>query len=206
MVVGDVRTGEALADAAYAMDTIVHAATSSARRARETEVRGTARMADLAGGAGAHLVYVSIVGVDRHRFPYYKAKWAAEQQVTASRARWTILRATQFHELLDTLLGGPAFIRTPNLAFQVVDAGEVAARVVELVETGPAGRVPDFGGPEVVPIQHLAESRERITGRRARLVPVPRIGFIRDFDDGRHLCPDYRSGQITWEQWLALTR
>lgn len=206
MVVGDVRTGEGVADAAYAMDTIVHAATSSARRARDTEVRGTARMAELAADAGAHFVYVSIVGVDRHRFPYYKAKWVAEQRVAASRARWTILRATQFHELLDTLLGGSAFIRTPNLAFQVVDAGEVAARLVELVETGPAGRVRDFGGPEVIPIRRLAESRERITGRRARLVPAPRIGFIRDFDDGRHLCPEDRSGQITWEQWLAVSQ
>ncbi|MBV8162065.1 MAG: NAD(P)H-binding protein, partial [Acidimicrobiia bacterium] len=96
---GDVRTGEGVEAAAAGCDTVVHAATNAGWRARETEVEGTRHVAEAARRAGAHLLYVSIVGVDRHRLPYYRAKWAAEQVVEASGAGWTILRATQFHEL-----------------------------------------------------------------------------------------------------------
>src|SRR4051794_38577127 len=89
---GDVRTGEGLEVAAGGCDVIVHAATSAQRRTRETEVEGTRHVVDAARTAGAHLIYVSIVGVDRHRIPYYKAKWQAEQVVESSGIPWTILR------------------------------------------------------------------------------------------------------------------
>ncbi len=200
---GDVRTGEGLDAAVRDVATVIHAATSPRRAARKTEVFGTANVLKAAGQSGAHLIYVSIVGVDRSRFPYYKAKWEAEQRVESSSARWTIQRATQFHDLLNLLLGSPVFITTPHLAFQVVDAAEVAGRLVDLVDSGPCGRAPDFGGPEVLPIAKLAKIRREITGRRSsRLVPVPRLGPIRDFDDGHHLCPDQRTGRITWHDWL----
>jgi len=200
---GDVRTGQGLGDAVQGVGTVIHAATSPRRRARQTEVFGTENVLRAAEQSGAHLIYVSIVGVDRSRFPYYKAKWEAEQRVESSSARWTIQRATQFHNLLDLLLGYPVFITTPHLAFQVVDAAEVAARVTDLVDSGPCGRAPDFGGPEVLPIDQLARVRREITARRsARLLPVPRLGPIRDFDAGYHLCPDQRAGRITWHDWL----
>lgn len=203
---GDVRTGQGLGDAAQSVDTVIHAATNPWRGAKKTEVLGTRNVLQAAEQSGAHLIYVSIVGVDRNRFPYYEAKWEAEQIVESSSARWTIQRATQFHDLLNRILGYPAFISTPHLAFQVVDPGEVATRLVDLADTGPSGRAPDFGGPEVLDIKQLAETRREITGRRSRLMPVPRVGPIRDFDDGHHLCPDQRVGRTTWHNWLQALR
>jgi uncharacterized protein YbjT (DUF2867 family) len=203
---GDVRTGDWLDRAVRDVDVVVHAASSPRRHARETEVRGTRNVLSAIGDSGVHLVYVSIVGVDRSRFPYYRAKWDAERLVESSGAAWSIQRATQFHDLLDYVLGGPVFIRTPNLAFQVVDPGEVAARLADLVDAGASGRAPDFGGPEVLHVRELARARREIKGRAARLVPLPRLGPLRDFDDGRHHCPDHRSGQLTWRQWLAASR
>ena len=87
---GNVRTGAGLNTAAAGCDAIVHAATSL-RRARSTEVDGTRNVVEAANRVGAHVLYVSIVGVDRHRLPYYKAKWQAEQVVEALAARRTIL-------------------------------------------------------------------------------------------------------------------
>ena len=199
---GDVRTGRGLQRAARGVDTVIHAATNPRRGARKTEVLGTRNVLETIKGSGAHFIYVSIVGVDRNRFPYYKAKWEAEQVVESSSTPWTIQRATQFHDLLDLFLSYPVFIATPNLAFQVVDAGEVAGKLAELVDSGARGREPDFGGPEVLGIRDLAAARRELTGRRARLVPVPRVSPIRDFDDGFHLCPDHRTGHITWREWL----
>ena len=147
---GDVRTGEGLRAAFAGIDTVIHAATNSRARTRSTEVEGTRNVLEQAKASDAHLIYISIVGVDRHRLPYYRAKWEAERLIASSSAGWTIQRATQFHPLLDMLLGLPAFISTPNLAFQTVDAGEVSDRLADLVEAGPSGRIPDFGGPEIL--------------------------------------------------------
>ena len=200
---GDVRTGEGVDAAVDGADVVVHAATSSSRHIRETEEAGTRHVADAARRVGAHVVYLSIVGVDRHRLPYYRAKYAAEQILTGSGADWTVLRATQFHRLLDQLLRGPLFVRTRRMSFQPVDEGEIAARLVELVSGPPQGRVPDVGGPEILGIRELADARREITGHRTRLVRAPAVGFLADFDSGCHLAPQQRLGTRTWSQWLA---
>ena len=199
---GDVRTGNGIEAAAVGCDVVVHAATNPRWHTVETEVEGTRHVAEAATAAGAHLIYVSIVGVDRHRLPYYRAKWEAEQVVEASGARWTILRATQFHDLLDRILGFrvvPLPRRTP---FQPVDGAEVADVLAELVDAGPSGRAPHVGGPEVLTINELNNIRARVTGRRALVVPVPAVWFFRDFVDGRHLLSAGATGRTTWGEWL----
>jgi len=152
------------------------------------------------------VLYVSIVGVDRHRLPYYKAKWQAEQVVEASGARWTILRATQFHDLLDRFLRLRVLPLPRATPFQPVDGGDVSDVLVDLVEAGPGGRAPDVGGPQVLTVAQMNDIRARITGRRALLIPVPPVWFVRDFVDGRHLCPDRAVGRVTWEEWLSRRR
>ena len=203
---GDVRTGAGVEAAVDGTQVVIHAASSPSKDARETEEAGARTVAAAARRAGAHLLYVSIVGVDRHRFPYYRAKYAAERIVADSGAEWTVLRATQLHDLIDLFLSRRVFIRTRRMRFQPVDVGEVASRLVELA-AGPAqGLATDFGGPEILDIRELAETRREVTGRRTRLVPVPALGFLADYDAGRHLTPDHRSGTRSWREWLALRR
>lgn len=199
---GDVRDRSRLEEAAVSADTIIHAATSPTWHARRIEIEGTHNAVAAARAHGAHLIYVSIVGVDQHRFPYYKAKWQAEQLVESSGIAWTIQRATQFFDLIDQFLGYGLFIRTRNLHFQPVSALDVAERLADLVVDGPSGRIDDAGGPEVISLRDLATTRREITRRRALLLPLPAIGVLRDFDSGRHLCPDHRFGQLTWDDWL----
>jgi uncharacterized protein YbjT (DUF2867 family) len=96
-------------------------------------------------------VYVSIVGVDRIPYGYYRAKLATETVVEESGLPWTILRATQFHDLIRRIAGvlakSPVVPVPAGVRFQPVDVHEVAARVVELATGTPAGRVDDMGGP-----------------------------------------------------------
>ena len=202
---GDIATGEGVAAAVAGSDAVVHAATNP-MRAKRTDVEGTRRVCEAAGSV-AHLLYVSIVGVDRNPFPYYKRKWEAEQIVEASAPPWTIFRATQFHELLDKGVRPTPVIAAPRgFRFQVVDAGEVADRVAALVDAGPSGRVPDMGGPEVRDMADLARSWARARGTRRIVVRPPVPGGIgAAFRAGANLCPDHADGTITWEQWLART-
>jgi hypothetical protein len=84
-----------------------------------------------------------------------------------------------------------------------VDPVEVAARLVEVVRSEPAGRLPDFGGPEVRNLWSLAESwlmARKLNNRRVDL-PLP-FKFSRQFADGRLLCPDHLDGKVTFEQYL----
>ena len=199
---GDVRTGQGLPSAFKGVETVIHAATDPFRRARRTETEGILNVARLAAEADAHLIYVSIVGADRIRLPYYAAKWDAEQLLMASSARWTIQRATQFHELLDAVLG-PVFLTTRRLAFQPVAASDVAARLAAHVDAGPQGRATDICGPAILSMRELADARRRVIGARTMLVRVPALGPLRDFDHGLHLCRSGGAGRLSWETWLA---
>jgi uncharacterized protein YbjT (DUF2867 family) len=99
-VTGELVSGEGLAGAAAGVAAVLHCA-SDPRRPRRVDLGGTANLVRAAPGAGTpHLVYVPIVGVDRVPYRYYQAKLAAEGPIQASGLPWTILRATQFHQLV----------------------------------------------------------------------------------------------------------
>ena len=199
--VGDVRTGAGLGPAFEGADVVVHAASSPLRKVRETEVGGTAGVLLAARRSASHVIYVSIVGVDVSRVPYYRAKRAAEELVEAHAGSWAIQRATQFHPLLATLFSRGFFFRTPNLAFQPIDRGDVADRLVALAESGETGHAPDLGGPEVLTIRELVDIKARCSGKTTRLVPVPAVSFLADFDRRLQCTPEHADGTRTWEEW-----
>jgi uncharacterized protein YbjT (DUF2867 family) len=208
---GDLATGEGLPEAVAGVAAIVHAGSASAEltRIKATDVRGTRRLIEAARDAGvSHLVYISIVGMEGVAYPYYQAKLAAEAIVKDGSVPWTILRATQFHTLMEFFLG--VFARVPGVLpvpyrwqFQPVDPSEVGARLAELAVGPPTGMLPDFGGPEVRDFKSLAQSWRQATGMRKPMLNLP-LPFkaSRQFAAGRLLCPDHRDGTITFEQYL----
>jgi uncharacterized protein YbjT (DUF2867 family) len=202
VVRGDVRTPAGLGQALTGARAVVHAATSPFRQASATELEGTRVILAAAEPAGAHVIYPSVVGADRLGGTYYRAKWQAEQLVAAA-GNWTIQRATQLHPTLDNMLGHRLFPVTAHLAFQPLDAGDLAERLADLVDAGPAGRAEDLGGPEVLALRDLVAARRAATSRRTLLIPVPALGPLRALDAGHHLCPDDARGQVTWQQWLS---
>ena len=121
----------------------------------------------------------------------------------ASAGHWTIQRATQLHPTLDKMLGHRLFPITAHLAFQPLDAGDLAERLADLVDAGPAGRAEDLGGPEVLALRDLVAARRAATSRRTLLIPGPTLGPLRALDAGHHLCPDHARGKVTWQQWLS---
>jgi uncharacterized protein YbjT (DUF2867 family) len=143
------------------------------------------------------------VGVDRIPYYYYRAKREAEQVVSASDFPWTILRATQFHYLMEKYTVGRLAVAPKGSRVQLVDAGEVADRLVELVEAGPSGRVADMGGPEILTIHDVARLQKEVLGRRLWPLEVPAVGrTARAFREGLNLCPDQAVGKITYADYL----
>lgn len=205
---GDLRTSATLHAALEGIDTVVHCA-SDPRHGREVDVDGTARLTATMKEMGTgHLIYVSIVGIDRIPLAYYRVKQRAEEVVQRSGVDWTIQRATQFHQLLDTLLAG--LCRSPivplprGLRFQPVDPVDLAQHLVQRVGAGPAGRAPDYGGPQVLSVEELARRWLSIHRRRRVIVPAPLPGKVgRALKAGANLCPDQApAGTRTWQQYL----
>jgi uncharacterized protein YbjT (DUF2867 family) len=207
----DLGTGEGVAASLADVDVVLHAATSPFRREREVDVAGTRRLAEAGAVAGvSSLVYISIVGIDRPPlagFPYYRAKLAAEAIVQEGRLPWTILRATQFHDLIDRLLGTllrlPVGLLPRGFVFQTVDAGVVADRLVECIVAGPRGRVPDVGGPAILTLDAMARAWRRHAGRRGLTLPLTLpFPWAAGYRAGLNTAPDHRAGGPTWEEWL----
>lgn len=201
----DLRKGGAGLDAAVAgVDTIVHCASS-----QKGDEEAAANLIRAARGARVpHLVYISIVGVDRVPFRYYKSKLAVERLVEESGLGWTVLRATQFHDLLFMLFQGlsklPVLFLPAGLRDQPVEVAEVADRLAGLAAGAPAGRVEDMGGPEVRTLESLARAHLKASGRRRAVVNVPLWGAAyRGFRSGGHLTPERAVGTGSFEEYLA---
>lgn len=205
-VTGDLRTGPEIADAVSDVAAIVHCATNGPRPV--DDVIGTRRLIEAARLAGApHLIYVSIVGVDRIPLKYYRYKYGIEGIVERSGLPWTVQRATQFHDLVSVLLRTAAFLPVLPLpagtSLQPIDTADVADRLLD-VAAGPAlGRAPDIGGPRVEPIQELARHYLEMTGKRRAVGSVRYPGKVAaGYRSGFQLTPDHADGVLTYQQFL----
>ncbi|MEV6123564.1 SDR family oxidoreductase [Streptomyces sp. NPDC052077] len=202
----DLREGGPVLDAALdGTEVVVHCATTP----RGGDERAAAHLIAAARRARVrHLVHVSIVGVDRVPFGYYRSKLAVERLVAESGTDWTLLRATQFHELLVALFGAlarpPVMLLPAGVPDQPVAASEVARRLARLAAGPPAGRVEDLGGPEVRSLSSLARAYLAATGRRRPVLGVPLPGrAYRAFRAGGHLARGRALGTPTFEDHLA---
>lgn len=200
----DLADGSGLDAALTDVRTVVHCATNA-----RNDVATTRRLAEAARRSGdPHLVYISIVGIDEVPLPYYRSKLEAERIVRESGLPWTVLRTTQFHDLVATLTTVqrrlPLVLTPSGVRFQPVEVTEVADRMAELAQGAPAGRVPDMAGPEVRDARDLANATLRAAGLRRRLVPVRLPGGIgRSLRAGANLAPDRAVGTGTFEEYLT---
>lgn len=202
----DLRTGHGLDQALAGIHTVVHCATTQTGG----DIQSATHLIRAARTAGvSHLVYVSIVGCDRVPLGYYRTKHTVEEALLACGLGVTILRATQFHQLVAAICARSA--RLPVMPYldvdvQPVDPAEVALRLVRLAQEEPAGRVPDLGGPQVEPFRDLARTYLDATHTPRRLLPLRLPGAIfAACRSGALLAPDQAVGRTTFAQFLART-
>ena len=202
----DLKTGAGLSRAVQGMDVVVHLA---ALGNSMVDFEGTRRLVDAARQAGvSHLIFISIVGIDRVPWAGGKAKLASEDLIEHSGIPWSILRATQFHYGIDFLLH--VLTRLPlvallptDLLLQPVAEEEVARRLFEIVQAGPSGRLPDMGGPQVYTSGELARIWFRQRGIHRAILPLWLPGKTASrLRQGGNTCPQQATGTVSWEAWL----
>ena len=203
---GDLQSGAGMDDALSGADAVVHCAT---QLVGDKDVAAAENLVAAARRAGVgHLIYISIVGVDTIPLGYYKTKLRVEQVLESSGLGHTVLRATQFHELVASTFRAqrysPVLWALRGASFQPIDTRDVATRLVELIDAEPAGRAPDIGGPAVH--EHAELGRMYLAAQRSRR-KVVRFTLpgktVAGYTSGANLVPDNPVGSITFQDFLA---
>ena len=206
----DLISGDGLAMALDGCAVVVDASNAgSPKRAALVLGQGSRQLltAGQAAGVGHH-VCVSIVGCERFAMGYYRVKTEQEHIVESGPLPWTIVKATQFHELAAAALAAAGRWRVlpvPRMRLQTVAAAEVARAIADVAEGQPLQNRLLVAGPEMATARELARTWKSVTRRAALMVPVPVPGKL-----GRELRagglttdhPDVRGTQ-TFADWLA---
>lgn len=204
----DVVTGAGLTDALAGVDVVVDASNAAPRAAERLLVEGTRSLLEAERAAGVeHHVGISIVGIDEVPLAYYRAKLAQEHEIEQGVVPWSILRATQFHDLLAMLFGATGRWRVlPGFRalLQPIDVRDVAVAAADLATGPPVMGRREIVGPETVELRELARKWRAATGRRAVVLPgrLPgaagralRRGALTDAGAPRH-------GATSFAAWL----
>jgi uncharacterized protein YbjT (DUF2867 family) len=185
----DVITGDGLAAALAGVEVVIDTATGpSPEQAAATEFFTTAtRNLEQAGTqAGVRkLVVVSIIGTDKATGGYGAAKLAHERAARSGPIPARILRAAQFHEFVEVLMGWGRqgdVVYLPKMRTQIVAARTVAEALADLaVSDGPAGERPDeIAGPRE---EYLPDLAKLLAAKRGDPVTIEAVTNPADPDD-----------------------
>lgn len=208
----DAYTGEGLEQALAGVDAVIDASNNSSQD--EDEVvdffgTTTAKLlkAEAANGVRHH-VLLSIVGIDHDQdVPHYAGKREQERLVGEGPVPWTIVRATQFHDLAAMAAewaeqDGVATI-APLLVqpIAIEDVGRILAEIA--VQPANNERV-EIAGPQTQDFVDMARRTFAVRGKDIALVPTWRGKFGTDMA-GEVLLPGEgaRLGPTTFDDWLA---
>ena len=209
----DLGTGEGLWGVLQGAEVIVHTATHPIRF-HKVDLGGTRRMVNILRDRSdkPHVVYVSIVGCDRVPYPYQRTKRACEVLLERSGLPVTVVRATQYHTLVNALARvfgrGPVSLQPP-MSFQSCDRSWVADRVVETAVAEPPPRywlLPDVAGPERTTLAEAVDLVRQAEGKPpARAISLPPVGgVLKAYAEGVNLPgPDAIIGGSGYREWLA---
>ncbi|MET8328681.1 NAD(P)H-binding protein [Streptomyces sp. NPDC005181] len=190
----DVITGQGLQEALAGVDVVVNLTNSptfdDASPAFFQTSMDNLLSAAQKGGVG-HVVILSIVGVDQvPGLDYYRAKVLQENILKAGPIPYSIVRATQFMDFMDSVLAMTTegdTVRLPATPIQPIAAQDVSDAVAEVAAGPPLNGVLNVAGPDVFPLDELG--RITLTAR----------------PDGRTVVTDDTAGMFAAVQGDVLT-
>ncbi|MCJ7490759.1 MAG: complex I NDUFA9 subunit family protein [Dehalococcoidia bacterium] len=189
-VTADIVSGEGLAEAMAGADRVAHLVaviTEKGGQRFDAVIRGgTANVVSEAEKAGVKkLVYVSAIGAAQDpKYPYWHAKWQAEQAVAASNLNYTILRPSlvfgpedDFFNRLQRLIRHAPIVPVAGdgkTRFQPIWVEDVVTCVVACLNEGVHDReIVEIGGSEYYTYNEIIDLIRRKVGTRKPTVHVP---------------------------------
>src|SRR6201988_167386 len=156
-------TGEGLGEATAGAQVVIDLANSPSFEDKAVlkffETSGRNLLPAEAAAGVRHHVALSIVGTDRTPDNgYFRAKVAQEKLIEASGIPYTIIRSTQFLELLGGIAASSAdgnIVRLPPVLFQPIAADDIAPIVAEVALAAPRNGIVEIAGPERAPFNQI---------------------------------------------------
>jgi uncharacterized protein YbjT (DUF2867 family) len=206
-------TGEGLAEALSGAQVVVDVANSPSFEDRavleffETSGRNLLA-AEAAAGVGHHLA-LSVVGADRlPESGYLRAKMAQEMLIKSARIPYTILRATQFFEFVNSIIQSGAdgdVVRLSPALLQPIASDDVAAALTDLAVGPPLNGMVEVAGPERIPLDKLARKVFAVSkDSRKVIADVHARYFGAELNDQSLTAGEKpRIGATRFENWLS---
>jgi uncharacterized protein YbjT (DUF2867 family) len=213
----DLITGKGLAEALVGVECVIDAASGPApdeKTATEFFTTAARNLQQASAQAGVRqILVVSIIGIDRFTRGYMAAKVAHEKAMRAGPVPVRIVRAAQFHELVEQMIewgrkGDVAYV--PIMRTQLVAARTVAEKLADLATHPSAdGGIVEIAGPRP---ESMVDAAKRLSARRGDGL---RIEGASDPDDpdralyeaGAQLPgPNAVLGGPTFQAWLEAAR
>lgn len=178
----DLDTGAGLEESISGCDIVINAANDSTRNAAAVLAGGTRRLAEAARRTNIkHHLCVSVVGSAEMPLGYFRAKREQELEAERGGCPWTILRSTQFDELLAqtfSRLGAVGLIPLPEGKMQPVAVLEVARTIADLAEGEPHNGYVTMAGPRIRTIRECARDWITQEHQRRLILPIPFPGKL----------------------------
>src|SRR5256886_2142187 len=211
----DVVSGEGLDEALTGAETIIDTATGPSPDQQQATAFFTASARNLqraGAAAGAkRIVVVSIIGIDKFQGGYNAAKVVQEQTLLEGPLPVRIVRAAQFHEFVDQLVGwmiqdGVAYL--PEMQTQLVAARVVAEALADAAEEPEIqnGRITEVAGPQA---ERLADAAAELFASRGDSIEIREGRQPGDPDATAHAAgarlpnPGAKLAGPSFEEWLA---
>jgi uncharacterized protein YbjT (DUF2867 family) len=159
--------------------------------------------AEAVAGVGHH-VALSVVGADR--LPdsgYLRAKVVQEELIRDGGVPFTIVRATQFFEFVESIADSAAdgdTVRLPSALVQPIAAEDVAVAVSRTAVAAPVNGTVDIAGPDLFGLDELVRLRDS----RRTVVTDPAARYFGAVLAERSLVPDAGAtiADTHYEAWL----
>ena len=171
------------------------------------QTSGRNLLAAEAAAAVRHHVALSIVGTDRSDNGYFRAKIAQEKLIETSGIPFTIIRSTQFLELLGGIAASSAdgnIVRISPGLFQPIAADDVAAIVADVALAEPRNGIVEIAGPERAPFNEIVARYLKAVGDPRQVVSDPEARYFGGRVEEKSLVPlgEARLGRIGLDEWL----
>ncbi|MFD3489054.1 SDR family oxidoreductase [Streptomyces sp. NPDC058690] len=158
----DIITGQGLDEAVAGVDVVVNLTNSPTFDDASPAFFQTSMDNLLAacrkGGVG-HVVILSIVGIEQvPDLDYYRAKVLQENILKTGSIPYSIVRATQFMEFMDSVLAMTTdgdTVRLPPTPIQPIAAQDVSDAVAEVAAGTPLNGILNVAGPDVFALDEL---------------------------------------------------
>ncbi len=159
-----------------------------------------------------HHVALSIVGIDRMTDnDYFRTKIARERLIEASGIPYTIIRSTQFLEVLGNIAASSEEENRVRLSpglFQPIAANDVAAIVADAALSSPRNGIVEIAGPQRAPFNEIVARYLKAVGDPREVVRDSEARYLGGQVRERSLVPlgKARLGRIRFDEWLSRSR